>query len=308
MYVCKSNLGTPFSTPTKTPTKISSNVNISPTTKNKQCAICGKLEWNPDYRRKLFKSEVKTNVASKLEAVLSIEIDSALQSNIVCKKCVNAIEKLKLKLDSHQSGLKLEQTKQKVSELRRQFQLSQNELVKKYTTTTTKRLCKEGEESTSIKRKIRGRGPLFIPNDTEKSKFDEDLGEPLTVIQNKPLQQPPVGGFGQSNPENSQLTFKDKDSEQSSLSEVQNEPFPQPSVGFFSQTESRHDKIDRINFVPSLSWSQYRYSGYTPAFNNSRSLQDQKRFATVGTQTNEECYSIASNVSVCRPFFYNYTQ
>jgi len=87
------------STPVSTPTKVSQNVTISPQTKSKTCILCNRKEELSTFRRTLYRYLQKTDVCMKIERVLNVEIDFHMNTDIVCRTCVRAVERLEKSKD-----------------------------------------------------------------------------------------------------------------------------------------------------------------------------------------------------------------
>jgi superfamily II DNA helicase RecQ len=168
-------------TPTKTPTKLVRNVNISPSSKTKKCIICGKYEWNPDYRRKLFRGQDKTPVAQKIEKTLNVTIEQYLQTEIVCKKCVNCVDNINKNIQTAH-GEKLQDLHKKIHDLNVQFTNSQDELLAKYSSVSTKRLQKAERSPTEGSQKRKSLGPLFGTAHESEETYESCLVLPLSEL------------------------------------------------------------------------------------------------------------------------------
>ena len=125
---------TSFKTPERkntsaTPKKSFISLELTPSSRNKICLLCGKHFPNANDRRILIKGGIKTPVCSLLEELLCEDL-SSLCTNVVCRYCVGRVDTVKRKL----------------AKLKNDFQL-QNECFKEKFGKEKKKRCQPGADS-----------------------------------------------------------------------------------------------------------------------------------------------------------------
>lgn len=169
-------------TPTKTPVKKTGHIAISPHSKTNKCLLCLKYEPNQDNRRKLWRGSTKTAACLLLEETLKITIDSVLDTEIVCKKCIREAEKI---------GKYRSLAEDIQSDLARKLRESQTALQRQYTSkeTSDKRMHMSSPEhansirNTSRQFKRRPLAPLFDADATGNQATKSAKRDTKTVAQ-----------------------------------------------------------------------------------------------------------------------------
>lgn len=76
---------------TVTPKKVSIKVQLTPSTKQFTCVLCGERKNNPKDRQKLLKGNQRTDLYSLIERLLQITITEEGHSDICCRNCAGRL-------------------------------------------------------------------------------------------------------------------------------------------------------------------------------------------------------------------------
>lgn len=81
-----------------TPVKTITRLQLTPTTKQYVCIICGENILNKNYRLKLFHKDAKTSHCHLLEKHLNVSVSQSASTDHVCRCCIRKLSSLENKV------------------------------------------------------------------------------------------------------------------------------------------------------------------------------------------------------------------